>query len=131
MDSSSESRPLAEGGTGAESDRTPPLGPIRRRTVLLALTVLLVAWFLLWSIQSTPMFCALAYPCPRPRARLFPALLYGGLMILPFSCVLWIQFSRPGKYRNVILQMAFAALISLALVGIAAALFAGGFAVSL
>lgn len=52
-------------------------------------------------------------------------------MILPFSCILWIQFSRPRTYRTVILQMAFAALISLALVGIAAALFAGGFAVGL
>lgn len=78
-----------------------------------------------------PMLCALAYSCPRPGARLFPALLYGGLMILPFSCILWIQFSRPRTYRHVILQMAFAALFSLALVGIAAALFAGGFAVGL
>lgn len=39
-------------------------------------------------------------------------------------------FGKP-KYRDVILRAAFSALILLALVGIAAALFAGGFALSL
>ena len=110
---------------------SPRRGPIGSRTTLLALTVLLVAWVLLWSIQSMPMLCALAYPCPRPGARLFPALLFGGLMIISFVCIVWMQFSRPRKYRNAILRMAFAALISLALVGIAAALFAGGFVLGL
>jgi hypothetical protein len=98
---------------------------------LLALTVLLAAWLLLWRIQSIPMFCALAYPCPRPGARLFPALLYGGLILIPLSSIVWVQLSRPRKYRNAILGTAFAALILLPLVGIAAALFAGGFALGL
>jgi hypothetical protein len=43
----------------------------------------------------------------------------------------WVRLSRPRKYRTAILGTAFAALILLALVGIAAALFAGGFALGL
>jgi hypothetical protein len=115
-----------------EQAQNPTATPRRvSRTVLLALIVLLSAWFLLWRIQSIPMFCALAYPCPRPGARLVPTLLYGGLMIIPFVFIVWVQNGRPGKYRNAILRTAFASLILLALVGIAAALFAGGFALGL
>ena len=106
-------------------------GRFESKTVLRALTVLLAAWLLLWIIQSIPMFCALVNPCPRPGARLFPALLYGGLLIIPFVAIVWVQLGRPRKYRNAILRVAFAALILLALVGIAAALSAGGFAVGL
>ena len=113
------------------STATPRRGGIGSRTVLLALTVLLAAWVLLWRIQSIQMFCAPAYACPRPGARLHPALLYGGLMLIPFVAIVWVQLRRPRKYRDVILRAAFSALILLALAGIAAALFAGGFALGL
>lgn len=77
------------------------------------------------------MLCALANPCPRPGARMFPALLFGGLMITPFVAIVSGQRGRTGKYRNALLRAAFAAMILLALVGITAALFAGGFAIGL
>jgi hypothetical protein len=75
-----------------------------------------------------PLLCALAHPCPGPGVRLFPALLFGGLMIIPFVSIVLMQLRPPRKYRNGLLRTSFAALISLALVGIGAALFAGGFA---
>jgi hypothetical protein len=52
-------------------------------------------------------------------------------MIIPFVFIVWVQNGRPRKYRNAILRTAFASLILLALVGIATALFAGGFALGL
>jgi hypothetical protein len=96
-------------------------------SVFLAFATLLITWFLLWRIQSIPLSCALAYPCPRPDARVHPALLYGGLMIVPLVAIITARVSMPTIYRRVVVRASCAAMILLALIGIAAALFAGGF----
>jgi hypothetical protein len=99
--------------------------------VFLAFATLFITWFLLWMIQSIPRFCALADPCPRPDARVLPALVYGGLMIVPLAAIIAARLGKPMKYGHALVRAALAAMILLALIGIAAALFAGGFALGL
>ncbi|WP_341956918.1 hypothetical protein [Microbacterium sp. LWH13-1.2] len=96
------------------------------REVIPAVAVLLVTWLLLWWAQSIPTICALAHPCPAPDVRVAPALLFGGLMLIPVVAIVPASgFGRRGHTR--LLIASYIVLVALALVGLLAVLFSGGF----
>lgn len=96
-----------------------------RRHAWPALGILLATWLLMWLAQGIPTVCALAYPCPPPDVRVAPAVLFGGLMLVPAIVLLLPAVRRP---RNAwIVIAAYAVLIGLAVVGLGAVLFSGGF----
>lgn len=95
-----------------------------------AVVLSLATWVSLWMIQGIGIYCALAGPCPDSDVRVFPAVLFGGLMLVPLSViVLTAVGERPGAGRAALLWVSFAALVLLAATGIALSLFTGGFAV--
>jgi len=88
--------------------------------------ILLVTWLLLWWAQTIPTLCAPAYPCPAADVRAAPALLFGGLMLIPtVAVVLTSVLSRRTRSRSLIAS--YVVLIALAVVGALAVLFSGGF----
>jgi len=95
--------------------------------VLPAIGILLVTWLLMWLAQSAPTLCALANPCPAPDVRVAPALLFGGSMIVP--TVVIVLTARAGESLRWVRSVAYAVLVGLAVVGIGAVLFSGGFTV--
>lgn len=97
------------------------------RRALPAVVVLLVTWLLLWLAQGVPTVCALAFPCPTPDVRVAPALLFGGLLLVPTAVLLLTSGSRHG--RSGIRAVAWVLLVVLAVVGIGAVLFSGGFSI--
>ncbi|WP_246527420.1 hypothetical protein [Pseudarthrobacter albicanus] len=101
----------------------------QRRTVFSVLVVLLSTWFLLWAIQGVPIYCALAFPCPKPEARVFPALLFGGLMIVPLVIIILTSFGRTRRLNRGLVNGSFVVMVLLALIGMAATLFSGGFGI--
>ncbi|MEU4016453.1 hypothetical protein AB0E56_14425 [Microbacterium sp. NPDC028030] len=98
------------------------------RDVLLAPAILLLTWLLLWMAQGIPTLCALANPCPAPDVRVAPALLFGGLMLIP--AVVLIAFPAVGRPLAAGVRiLAYVLLIGLAIVGLGAVLFSGGFSI--
>lgn len=95
--------------------------------MLPAVAIMLVTWAILWVAQDIPTLCALAYPCPAPDVRAAPALLFGGLMLVP-AAVLLLTAST-GRSSGWIRTIAYVLLVGLALVGIGAVLFSGGFTI--
>lgn len=98
------------------------------RDLLPALGILLGTWLLMWLAQGIPTICALALPCPAPEVRVAPALLFCGLMLLPVIVLLVSAIA--GRPRGAWLRVAcYVVLVALALVGMGAVLFSGGFTV--
>ncbi|QNA92205.1 MULTISPECIES: hypothetical protein [unclassified Microbacterium] len=98
------------------------------REILPALAILLVTWLLLWMAQGIPTLCALANPCPAPDVRVAPALLFGGLMLIP--AVVLIAFPAIGRPTAAgVRVVAYVLLVGLAVVGLGAVLFSGGFSI--
>lgn len=95
--------------------------------MLPAVVIVLVAWVILWVAQGIPTLCALASPCPVPDVRVAPAVLFGGLMLVP-TAVLLLTAST-GRSIGWIRTIAYVLLVGLALVGIGAVLFSGGFTI--
>lgn len=90
-----------------------------------AIGILLATWLLMWLAQGVPTVCALASPCPAPDVRVAPALLFGGLMLIP-AAVLFVTVRR-GDSVAWLRTLAYVLLIGLAVVGLGAVLFSGGF----
>ncbi|UAJ78247.1 hypothetical protein IT072_13325 [Leifsonia sp. ZF2019] len=107
------------------TDATRRVSPAPR--VVPALCILLTTWVLLWLAQSVPTVCALAYPCPDPDVRVAPALLFGGLMLVPTASLLLTARGRcsAGWVRG----LSYTVLVGLAVVGLGAVLFSGGFGI--
>lgn len=95
--------------------------------VLPAVVILLATWLLMWLAQGIPTLCALANPCPPPDVRLAPALLFGGLMIVPTLAL--ILTARAGQSWGWVRVLSWIVLVGLAVVGLGAVLFSGGFTV--
>ncbi len=108
----------------AEAQR---LGPSAR--ALPAVGILLATWLLMWLAQGIPTLCVLANACPAPDVRVAPALLFGGLMIVPTS-VLILTSSGRSSWSGV-RALFYIVLVGLAIVGLGAVLFSGGFTVPL
>ncbi len=89
----------------------------------------MVTWLLMWLAQGVPTVCALARPCPAPDVRVVPAVLIGGLMLVPTSVLLFT--ARAGGSVRWARVLAYLVLLVLAVVGLGAVLFAGGFTVPL
>ncbi|GAA4360806.1 hypothetical protein GCM10023166_02060 [Paeniglutamicibacter cryotolerans] len=96
--------------------------------VLPALGLLLVAWMLMWLAQSIPTVCALAFPCPAPDVRAAPAIIFGGLMLVPMLMLLVVSATGGSGYQWVS-RVSYVALVSLAIVGLGTVLFSGGFGI--
>lgn len=78
--------------------------------------------------QRIPTLCALANPCPAPDVRVAPALGFGGLMLVPMLVL--VVSSVLGRPRGEWLRIASSVvLVGLAVVGLGAVLFSGGFTV--
>ena len=97
--------------------------------VLPAISILLATWLLMWLAQGVPTLCALANPCPPPDVRVAPALLFGGLMLVPASVLILTAWSR--RSWGWVRTFAYVVLAGLAVVGLGAVLFSGGFTVPL
>lgn len=98
------------------------------RRILPALGLLFVTWLLMWLAQGLPTVCALAFPCPPPDVRVAPALIFGGLMLVPMLALLMISIN--GRPRNEwVALLSYVALVGLAIVGLGAVLFSGGFGI--
>jgi hypothetical protein len=96
--------------------------------VLPAIVILLATWLLLWLVQGVPVLCALANPCAAPDVRVAPAMLFGALMIVPTAAL--VLTARGGERAWKWLRtLSYIALAGLAVVGLGAALFSGGFTV--
>ena len=95
--------------------------------VLPAVCILLATWLLLWFSQGVAGVCALAYQCPAPDVRLAPALLFGGLMLVP--TVALILTARNGRSWAGVRILSYIVLVGLAVVGLGAVLFSGGFTI--
>ena len=95
--------------------------------VLPAIGILLATWVLMWLAQGIPTLCALANPCPAPDVRVAPALWFGGFMIVP--TVALILTARGGQSWGWVRTFSYIVLVGLAVVGLAAVLFSGGFTV--
>lgn len=95
--------------------------------VLPAVVILLLTWVALWAAQGVPTLCALASPCPAPDVRVAPAVLFGGLMLVPTAVLLLT--ARAGASTRRIRTIAYVVLVALALFGVGAVLFSGGFTV--
>ncbi|WP_431792701.1 hypothetical protein [Microbacterium paraoxydans] len=108
----------------AETSRPRLLG-----RALPAVVVVLVTWLLLWLAQGVPTVCALAFPCPAPEVRAAPALLFGGLLLAPTAVLLLTSGSR--HRRSGVRAIAWVILVGLAVVGLGAVLFSGGFSIGL
>ncbi|AZS47782.1 hypothetical protein ASD13_00480 [Microbacterium sp. Root1433D1] len=96
--------------------------------MLPAVAILLVTWVALWAAQGIPTLCALASPCPAPDVRVAPALLFGGLMLVPTAILLLT--ASVGRSIDWVRKVAYIALVGLALVGLGAVLFSGGFTIA-
>lgn len=111
--------------------RVMEVGEPRSRVVwniLPALGVLLVTWLLMWLAQGIPTVCALAFPCPEPGVRVAPAVLFGGLMLVPMLALLLTSIK--GRPRGGwISTVSYVLLVGIAVAGLGAVLFSGGFAV--
>lgn len=93
--------------------------------MLPAVAIVLVTWAIMWLAQGISTLCSLASPCPAPDVRVAPALLFGGLMLVP-TAVLLLTAST-GRSVGWIRTIAYVVLVGLALVGMGAVLFSGGF----
>jgi hypothetical protein len=96
--------------------------------VLPAFGVLIVAWMLMWLAQGIPTVCALAFPCPAPDVRVAPAIIFGGLMLVPMLMLLVVSANGRPTYQWVS-TVSYVALVGLAIVGLGAVLFSGGFGI--
>ncbi len=92
--------------------------------VLLAIGILLATWLLMGLAQGIPTLCAFAYPCPAPDVRVAPAFLFGGLVTAPTLAL--ILTARVGKSWG---ALSYVVLVGLAVIGLGAVLFSGGFTV--
>lgn len=97
--------------------------------VLPAVCILLAAWLLMWLAQGVLTVCALAYPCPAPDVRVAPALLFGGLMLAPAAAL--ILTAGGGRSWGRVRTLSYIVLVGLAVVGLGAVLFSGGFTIPL
>lgn len=95
--------------------------------MLPAAAILLVTWSVLWAAQGIPTPCALASPCPPPDVRVAPALLLGGLMLVPTAVLLLT--AAAGRSLGWVRAGAYVVLVGLALIGLGAVLFSGGFTI--
>ncbi|MDQ1083763.1 hypothetical protein QE392_002763 [Microbacterium proteolyticum] len=103
--------------------------PNVRARVLPAIGVLVATWIVMWRAQSIPTLCALANPCPPEDVRVAPALLFGGLLLVPtVALILTAQTGRSWAWMR---TLSYVVLVGLALVGLGAVLFSGGFTVPL
>lgn len=99
-------------------------------SLLPAIVILLATWLLMGLAQGIPTLCALANPCPAPDVRVAPALLFGSLMIVPtVALILTVRGGeRPRKWLR---PLSYTVLVALAVMGLGAVLFSGGFTVPL
>ncbi|MBS1699526.1 MAG: hypothetical protein JST25_14110 [Actinobacteria bacterium] len=95
--------------------------------LLPAICILLATWLLMWLAQGIPTLCALANPCPAPDVRVAPAMLFGGLMLVPAAALVLI--SRSGPSWAWARRLFYIVLVGLAVIGLGAVLFSGGFTV--
>ncbi|MCI0156052.1 hypothetical protein KNO15_05000 [Leifsonia shinshuensis] len=92
-----------------------------------AIGILIATWLLMWLAQGVPTVCALAYPCPADDVRVAPALTFGALMLVPVAVLIATAGTRR-PFEGMRL-LAYVLLVGLAVVGLGAVLFSGGFAV--
>lgn len=119
-------QPRARCHTGLVEARAPRRSVAR--DVLPAVAILLATWLLMWWAQGIPALCALANPCPAPDVRVAPALGFGGLMLVPVLVI--VASSLLGRPRGEWLRIASSVvLVGLAVIGLGAVLFSGGFTV--
>lgn len=97
--------------------------------LLPAIGILLATWLLMWLAQGIPTLCALANPCPAPDVRVAPALLFGGLMLVPTAALLLT--ARVGRSWGWVRTISYTLLVGLSVVGLGAVLFSGGFTIPL
>lgn len=97
--------------------------------VLPAIGILLATSLLMWLAQGIPTLCALANPCPAPDVRVAPALLFGGLMLVPTGVL--VLTARGGQSWGWVRTLSYVVLVALAVVGVGAVLFSGGFSIPL
>lgn len=95
------------------------------RRLLLPVYILVGTWVLMWLAQGIPTLCAPVNPCPEPDVRVAPALWFGGLMMIP-TAVLGFTW-RAGPRLEWVRVVAWVLLVGLAVVGLGAVLFSGGF----
>lgn len=95
--------------------------------VLPTVIILLVTWVLMWLAQGIAGVCALAHPCPAPDVRVAPALLFGGLMLIPAAVLVVTAWGNHSV--NWVRVLSYVLLIGLAIIGMGAVLFSGGFSV--
>ncbi|WP_347123047.1 hypothetical protein [Microbacterium sp. SY138] len=91
------------------------------------MAILFVTWAALWAAQYMPTLCALASPCPAPDVRVAPALLFGGLMLVPMGTL--VLTTAAGRSNGWVRGVAYVMLVGLAIVGLAAVMFSGGFTI--
>ena len=99
------------------------------RRVLPPVAILLGTWLLMWLAQGIPTVCALALPCPAPDVRVAPALWFGGLMLIPTGILVGTAQAVPAWQW--VRLVAYVLLIGLAVVGLGAVFFSGGFTLPL
>lgn len=92
-----------------------------------AIGIVIATWLLMWLAQGVPTVCALAYPCPDDDVRVAPALTFGPLMLVPAAVLLATASTR--RRLEAVRLLAYVLLVGLAVVGLGAVLFSGGFAV--
>lgn len=103
--------------------------PTPRRVLLPSVLVTVGTWVLLALAQGIPTTCSLIGPCPAPDVRLAPAVLYGGLMLVPLFATAFVS-QRPSQ-RGWLAAPAYIALGLVALLGLGTVLFSGGFVLGL
>jgi hypothetical protein len=92
-----------------------------------ALALLLGTWVLLWLAQGIPTVCALARPCPADDVRVAPALLFGGLMLVPTTAL--VLTARGRRRWEWVRPVSYLVLVGSAVAGLLVVLFSGGFAI--
>jgi len=92
-----------------------------------SVAIVVVSWLIFWMAQGFPTVCNLVNPCPSRDVRVAPALLYGGLMLVPLIAVILMSLVRSPV--GWLVRLSYVALVVLAVVGYAIINFSGGFGV--
>ena len=96
--------------------------------ILPTLWIVGFTWLLMLVAQILPIVCAPVNPCPGPDVRVAPALIFGGLLLVPAVGLILTAWAERGWawWARLVLYIV---LVGLAVVGLGAVLFAGGFGV--
>jgi hypothetical protein len=90
-----------------------------------AVAIVVVAWLAFWMATGFPIACNLVSVCPDREVRMFPALLFAGLMLVPLASALIASRVRVAW----LVRASLMALVALAVVGYAVICLSAGFGV--